>query len=93
LQQGKYNLLAIIYSLIFRIRPQNIREKALNYSVSIKANDKEVTVNSDKTFGFNYVFDRDATQTDIYTTCVKDLVAGVFNGLNATILAYGQASI
>lgn len=64
----------------------------LHYPVSTKAADLSVTIKNDKTFSFDYVFDQTACQAEVYTACVKDLVAGVFNGLNATVLAYGQVS-
>eukprot|EP00392_Amoebophrya_sp_AT5.2_P011082 g11157.t1 len=43
-------------------------------------------------YTFDYVFGTDATQQQIFDTCCRPLVAGVFDGLNASLLAYGQTS-
>eukprot|EP01065_Artemidia_motanka_P006622 TRINITY_DN13247_c0_g1_i1.p1 TRINITY_DN13247_c0_g1~~TRINITY_DN13247_c0_g1_i1.p1 ORF type:complete len:714 (+),score=235.16 TRINITY_DN13247_c0_g1_i1:82-2223(+) len=41
-------------------------------------------------FTFDYVFDEDSQQTEVYEEAVQDLVDAAVEGLNATILAYGQ---
>ena len=46
----------------------------------------------DKAFTYDFVFDLDTWQEHIYTTCVRRLVEGCFEGYNATVLAYGQVS-
>jgi hypothetical protein len=45
---------------------------------------------SDRPFTFDFAFDENTTQSEIYQTCAVDLIDGLFNGYNATILAYGQ---
>ena len=32
----------------------------------------------------------DSTQEEVYAECVSDLIEGLFEGYNATVLAYGQ---
>ncbi|KAI6218826.1 Kinesin motor domain-containing protein [Aphelenchoides fujianensis] len=49
-----------------------------------------IFLGNDKYFAYDFVYDRDSTQVEVYDSCVKPLVEGIFNGLNATILAYGQ---
>lgn len=44
----------------------------------------------DKSFTFDYVFDQESSQEEIYAKCVHDLVEACFGGYNATVLAYGQ---
>lgn len=44
----------------------------------------------DKAFTYDFVFDLDTWQEQIYTTCVGKLIEGCFEGYNATVLAYGQ---
>ena len=43
-----------------------------------------------KDFFFDTVFDDFDSQEDIYIQSVVPLIDGLFNGLNATIFAYGQ---
>ncbi|XP_044747016.1 chromosome-associated kinesin KIF4 isoform X2 [Coccinella septempunctata] len=45
---------------------------------------------SEKAFTYNYVLDTDASQIDLYNSCVKDIIPNLFEGYNLTILAYGQ---
>lgn len=41
-------------------------------------------------FTFDYIFDQDSTQLEVYEEAVVDLVDAALGGNNATILAYGQ---
>ncbi|ORY66735.1 kinesin-domain-containing protein, partial [Neocallimastix californiae] len=41
-------------------------------------------------FSFDYIFDDNATQKEVYTSCVRPLLMNFIDGFNATILAYGQ---
>ncbi|ETN37575.1 uncharacterized protein HMPREF1541_07197 [Cyphellophora europaea CBS 101466] len=43
----------------------------------------------DQTFGFDRIFDENATQVDVYESTAKPLVSSVFDGYNATVFAYG----
>lgn len=45
---------------------------------------------TDKAFTYDYVYDVDSTQSEIYQSCVERLVDGSMRGYNATVLAYGQ---
>merc|ERR1712179_196968 len=40
--------------------------------------------------GYDYAFDQDISQVDIYEKAVKNLVPQLFKGYNVTVLAYGQ---
>lgn len=42
------------------------------------------------TFTFDYIFDQESTQLEVYEESVVDLVDATLCGANATILAYGQ---
>lgn len=57
---------------------------------SVTPGEPQVTLGSDKSFTFDYVFDVDDQQATIYDTCVSRLVQGALKGYNATVLAYGQ---
>lgn len=46
----------------------------------------------DKAFTYDFVFDLDTWQEQVYATCVSKLIEGCFEGYNATVLAYGQVS-
>lgn len=76
---------------IFRIRPQSSREQGLHQICTVASEtDPQVYIGSEKSFVYDHVFDQNSTQESVYNSCVKDLVDGIFGGLNATILAYGQ---
>ena len=42
--------------------------------------DNQVLVGRDKLFAFDHVFGPDATQQDVYDTCIAEMVAGCFEG-------------
>lgn len=50
----------------------------------------QIQLGTDKAFTYDYVFDTDSHQSDLYEKCVEDLVNGALKGYNATVLAYGQ---
>ncbi|KPI37624.1 Kinesin-like protein 6 [Cyphellophora attinorum] len=43
----------------------------------------------DQTFGFDRIFDENATQNDVYEATTRSLISNVFDGYNATVFAYG----
>ncbi|OCT64130.1 kinesin-like protein KIF19 [Xenopus laevis] len=43
----------------------------------------------ERTFIFDAVFDRKATQEEVYVSTTKSLIEGVISGYNATVFAYG----
>lgn len=45
---------------------------------------------TEKMFAFDSVFSSDSNQTEIYKSCIENLLNGCFEGYNASILAYGQ---
>lgn len=45
--------------------------------------------NKDQTFGFDRVFDQNATQDDVYQATTRGLLDSVLDGYNATVFAYG----
>ena len=47
----------------------------------------------DKRFIFDRVFDRDATQQDVYEATSKPLLTNVLEGFNTTVFAYGVSVI
>ncbi|RXM91385.1 Kinesin-like protein KIF21B [Acipenser ruthenus] len=50
----------------------------------------QVLLGKDKAFTYDFVFDRDSQQHEIYSACVEKLIEGCFEGYNATVFAYGQ---
>merc|ERR1711892_1132497 len=73
-----------------RIRPQLAREQIEGSRVCTFVAEGQVTLGKDKSFTYDYVFDLHQTQHDCYTGSVTKLVAGCFDGFNATVIAYGQ---
>ena len=52
------------------------------------ANHDKKSVNiGDKNFNFDYVFDENSSQLDVYNSCVSSLVTGCFKGFNGTVFA------
>ncbi|XP_060515980.1 kinesin-like protein KIF21A isoform X2 [Cylas formicarius] len=75
-----------------RIRPQTPREiiDMCQMCTAVTPGEPQVTLGNDKSFTYNYVFDTESQQEQIYDTCVASLVESSLEGYNATVLAYGQ---
>lgn len=75
-----------------RIRPQISREIAdmCENCISVTPGEPQVCIGKDKAFTYDFVFDTNSNQEQIYESCVRKLVEGCFNGYNATVIAYGQ---
>uniref|UniRef100_A0A8D0HI31 Kinesin family member 21A n=1 Tax=Sphenodon punctatus TaxID=8508 RepID=A0A8D0HI31_SPHPU len=75
-----------------RIRPQLAKEKieGCHICTSVTPGEPQVFLGKDKAFTFDYVFNIDSQQEDIYVQCVEKLIEGCFEGYNATVFAYGQ---
>ncbi|KFO24423.1 Kinesin-like protein KIF21B [Fukomys damarensis] len=79
-------------AICLRIRPQLSKEKieGCHICTSVTPGEPQVLLGKDKAFTYDFVFDLDTWQEQIYTTCVSKLIEGCFEGYNATVLAYGQ---
>ncbi|XP_015198128.2 kinesin-like protein KIF21B isoform X3 [Lepisosteus oculatus] len=77
---------------ILRIRPQMAKEKIEGCHVCtlVTPGEPQVLLGKDKAFTYDFVFDMDAQQHQIYSNCVHKLIEGCFDGYNATVFAYGQ---
>ncbi|XP_043302743.1 kinesin-like protein KIF21A isoform X10 [Cervus elaphus] len=75
-----------------RIRPQLAKERieGCHICTSVTPGEPQVFLGKDKAFTFDYVFDIDSQQEQIYTQCIEKLIDGCFEGYNATVFAYGQ---
>ncbi|XP_048222540.1 kinesin-like protein KIF21A isoform X2 [Perognathus longimembris pacificus] len=75
-----------------RIRPQLAKEKieGCHICTSVTPGEPQVFLGKDKAFTFDYVFDIDSQQEQIYNQCIEKLIEGCFEGYNATVFAYGQ---
>ena len=79
-----------------RIRPKIETEYSQNSNlittignsiiISLK-NSKEI-----KQFSFDYIANEDTTQSEIFINCGKEICDKVLNGINGSILVYGQTS-
>uniref|UniRef100_A0A8D0MT84 Kinesin-like protein KIF21A n=1 Tax=Sus scrofa TaxID=9823 RepID=A0A8D0MT84_PIG len=74
------------------IRPQLAKERieGCHICTSVTPGEPQVFLGKDKAFTFDYVFDIDSQQEQIYTQCIEKLIEGCFEGYNATVFAYGQ---
>jgi len=77
-----------------RIRPQLAKEKieGCHICTSVTPGEPQVFLGKDKAFTFDYVFNIDSQQEEIYLQCIEKLIEGCFEGYNATVFAYGQVS-
>ncbi|XP_049890192.1 kinesin family member 4 [Epinephelus moara] len=50
----------------------------------------QVIVGTEKAFTYDYVFDPNTEQEEVFKTTVTPLLCGLFKGYHATVLAYGQ---
>uniref|UniRef100_A0A2K6F5T7 Kinesin-like protein KIF21A n=1 Tax=Propithecus coquereli TaxID=379532 RepID=A0A2K6F5T7_PROCO len=84
------SLPSVIYSS--QIRPQLAKEKieGCHICTSVTPGEPQVFLGKDKAFTFDYVFDIDSHQEQIYIQCIEKLIEGCFEGYNATVFAYGQ---
>lgn len=90
-------------SVFARFRPPNeqeVRSETVNggeegnYIVAEKFEDNVVrvkTFNSMKEFKFNHVFTAEDSQTSVYRRTAKQLIPGLLQGINASVMAYGQS--
>ncbi|EDV28619.1 uncharacterized protein TRIADDRAFT_20248, partial [Trichoplax adhaerens] len=83
---------SFVFNVLLRIRPQNAREKLdmCRKCVTCYADQFQVVLGKDKAFTYDFVFDENICQQQIYDTCVESLIESCFDGYNATVLAYGQ---
>ncbi|XP_063164045.1 kinesin-like protein KIF21A isoform X6 [Candoia aspera] len=75
-----------------RIRPQLAKEKieGCHICTSVTPGEPQVFLGKDKAFTFDYVFDIESQQEEIYLQCIEKLIEGCLEGYNATVFAYGQ---
>uniref|UniRef100_A0A803SLC2 Kinesin family member 21B n=1 Tax=Anolis carolinensis TaxID=28377 RepID=A0A803SLC2_ANOCA len=66
------------------------RIEGCHICTSVTPGEPQVLLGKDKAFTYDFVFDLETWQEQIYTTCVSKLIEGCFEGYNATVLAYGQ---
>ena len=71
-----------------RVRP--LADGATRATACQKSKLRLKTAHDEKAFKFDVVFDEAATQDHVYAHTAQKLVERVFDGRNATIMAYGQ---
>lgn len=73
-----------------RIRPLIAKElMSKHVEICVESDDKMAIMGKDRGFPFDYVFDQECEQEEVYEICVRNLILGCFEGFNATVLAYG----
>ena len=71
-------------SVFVRCRPLSSKERMGRRCLSITRDSVNV---GDKAFNFETIFGEESTQQQLYESCVKDLIAGCFQGYNGTVFA------
>ena len=97
-QKGSYNILVAV-----RVRPLNQKEKMISSDETINVENKNTIILKDPSeyinpnnirakeqiLTFDYAFDKNETQQNIFNSTTKFLINGIVNGFNATVFAYG----
>ncbi|CAO3610904.1 unnamed protein product [Mucor hiemalis] len=75
-----------------RVRPLTEKEQINNCTecLSFIPNEPQILIGTDKSFTYDYVFDSNADQAQLYLNAASPLLHKFIDGFNATILAYGQ---
>jgi len=69
----------------------NVRSMLSVLAVKVVKGRPQIYISSlEKAFTFDYAFDADSEQKEVYDCAVADMVGKLFEGYNATVLAYGQ---
>nr|XP_047133464.1 kinesin-like protein kif7 isoform X2 [Hydra vulgaris] len=78
--------------VIARVRPyiENEIQFSQHPCLCCIPNEPQLIVGKDKHFTFDKVFDKSATQTELYEQSVYDMIEWFFQGYNATVFAYGH---
>jgi Kinesin motor domain len=82
--------------VVVRIRPLIASELLASEAICLKPDLESSTVgiigNDALRFAFDQVFDIEATQNAVFQDCAEPLLAKLLEGINGTVLAYGQTS-
>ncbi|KAI9277030.1 hypothetical protein BDA99DRAFT_474946 [Phascolomyces articulosus] len=75
-----------------RVRPLTQKEQLENCTecLSYVPNEPQILIGTDKSFTYDYVFDSNTIQSQVYSQAALPLLDKFMDGFNATILAYGQ---
>ncbi|XP_055333423.1 kinesin-like protein KIF21A isoform X2 [Paramacrobiotus metropolitanus] len=75
-----------------RVRPLSAREREEFQSacLAVALAESQIIIGTERAFTFDYTFNSDTEQNDVFHITTKELVDGCFAGFNATVLAYGQ---
>ncbi|KAF5179641.1 Kinesin-like protein [Thalictrum thalictroides] len=93
-------------SVVVKCRPLTGKERQRSRDIVRVIDDKEVIIldpdlskdylervqnrTKEKKYHFDYAFGPDSTNFDVYKTSISSKIAGVIQGLNATVFAYGS---
>ena len=98
IQKDSYNILVAV-----RVRPLNQKEQLISIDETINVENKNTILLKDPNgyinsnnirikeqfLNFDYAFDKNETQENIFNHTTKSLINDVVNGYNATVFAYG----
>ncbi|KAG2210329.1 hypothetical protein INT47_003314 [Mucor saturninus] len=75
-----------------RVRPLTEKERINNCTecLTFIPNEPQILIGTDKSFTYDYVFNSNADQAQVYLDAASPLLHKFVDGFNATILAYGQ---
>ena len=73
-----YLLFLIPFLYLFRVRPQLAKEKIdmCRVCTSVNPEHPQITLGQDKAFTYDFVFDLESKQDDIYNSTVHELIEG-----------------
>lgn len=76
-----------------RARPLSTTEKSQGCRECIKLSHTKVDAGSERKYDFDFVYGPESPQLKIFQETTMPLLNRVFDGFNATILAYGQTGL
>lgn len=75
-----------------RVRPLNTKEQLQNCSecIGFVPGQAQVVLGSARAYAFDFVFQPNSSQVEIFQQAAHPLIEKFFEGYNTTVLAYGQ---
>ena len=78
-----------------RVRPLTAKEQMQNCNecIGFVPGQPQVVLDTTRGYTFDYVFDTESHQLQVFEEAVLPLIDRFFEGYNATVLAYGQVHL
>ncbi|XP_071955031.1 kinesin-like protein KIF18A isoform X2 [Antedon mediterranea] len=88
-ESGSRNIIEVLDDQILIFDPKEQLSPQFYHGKKIRRRNILVRKNKDLRFGFDCVFDKNATQQSVYESTTKPVIDGLMNGYNCSVFAYG----